>query len=129
MVERQRVRSGSPYEPAVGFSRAVRVGERVLVAGTGPVQPDRSCPPDATAQAERIMEIITAALAEAGARPEEVVRSRMLLTHAEDADAVGEVHRAHLGAAAPAATMAVVAGLADPRWRVEIEVEAVIGAT
>src|SRR5579871_5951048 len=90
--ERQRVSSGSPFEPRFGFSRAVRVGNRVLVAGTAPVWPDGSCRPAAADQARRCFEIIAVSLAEAGARPADVVRTRMYLTSAEDAGEVGSVH-------------------------------------
>jgi enamine deaminase RidA (YjgF/YER057c/UK114 family) len=121
---RQRVRSGSPFEPRIGFSRAVRVGDRVLVSGTAPVFPDGDCPDDAGVQAQRCFAIIGAALREAGARPDQVVRTRMYLTDPADADRVGEAHREAFGEAAPAATMVVVAALLDPRWRVEIEAEA-----
>lgn len=124
---RERVRSGSPYEETYGFSRVLRVGDRVLVAGTGPIWPDGSCPDDAGDQARRVFDIITDALARAGAGPDQVVRTRMYLTRAEDADTVGEVHREFFGVAAPVATLVVVAGLADPRWRVEVEAEAVLG--
>ena len=125
---RRRVASGSPYEPVIGFSRAVRVGDRVLVSGTGPVWPDGSCPDDAEAQARRCLEIITSALAQAGAGVDDVVRTRVFLTAAADADAVGRVHGELFGHIRPAATMVVVAGLLDPRWRVEIEAEAVLRA-
>ena len=126
-MERRRVASGSPYEPRVGFSRAVRVGDRVLVAGTAPIWPDGSCDPNPETQAHRCLEIILAALAEAGAGPEHVVRTRMFLTSAADGDAVGRAHGAVFGEIRPAATMVVVAGLLDPRWKVEIEAEAIIG--
>lgn len=124
MPQRQRVSSGSPYEPTIGFSRAVRVGNRVLVSGTAPVWPDGSCPDDVEAQAERCLEIILTALAEAGATTADVVRTRMFLTDAADADAVGRAHGAVFGEVRPAATMVVVAALLDPRWKVEIEAEA-----
>ena len=123
---RRRARSGSPYEPVIGFSRAIRVGDRVIVSGTGPVFPDGSCPGDAGRQAERCFAIMLEALAELGGEARHVVRTRMLLTDAADADAVGAVHAAVVGGAAPAATMVVVAALLDPRWRVEIELEAVV---
>jgi len=122
----QRVSSGSPWEPVIGFSRAVRVGDRVLVAGTAPVWPDGSCDPDPAVQARRCCEIIVAALAEAGAGPGDVVRTRIYLTDRADVDAVARVHGEVFAAVRPAATMVVVAGLVDPRWRVEIEAEAVI---
>jgi enamine deaminase RidA (YjgF/YER057c/UK114 family) len=121
---RQRVRSGSPYEPRIGFSRALRIGDRVLVSGTAPVFPDGECPADARAQAQRCFEIITIALREAGARADQVVRSRMYIVDPADAESVGEAHREAFGEAAPAATMVVVAALLDPRWRVEVEAEA-----
>ena len=124
--ERRRVASGSPYESEVGFCRALRVGDRVVVAGTAPIWPDGSCDPDPGVQARRCLEIIVAALAEAGAGPEHVIRTRMYLTHAEDAEAVGRAHGEVFGAARPVATMIVVAALVDPRWRVEIEAEALV---
>jgi enamine deaminase RidA (YjgF/YER057c/UK114 family) len=124
---RVRVSSGSPFEATVGFSRAVRAGDRIVVSGTAPVWPDGSCPPDVGVQARRCCEIILAALAEAGAGPEAVVRTRIYLTSASDAAEVGAVHAEVFGVARPAASMVVVAALLDPRWRVEIEAEAVIG--
>lgn len=126
MDARQRVSSGSPYEPAIGFSRAVRAGNVVHVAGTAPVWPDGSCPDDALTQARRCFEIILTALAEAGAGPEHVVRTRMFLTDSADADAVGAAHGEVFGNIRPAATMVVVAALLDPRWKVEIEADAVL---
>jgi len=128
MAARRRIASGSPFEPLIGFSRAVRVGNRVLVSGTGPVWPDGSCDPDPEVQATRCLEIIAAALREAGADLDSVVRTRMFLTRAEDIDAIGRAHAAALGGTRPAATMVVVAGLADPRWVVEIEAEAQLGS-
>jgi enamine deaminase RidA (YjgF/YER057c/UK114 family) len=127
MDDRGRVSSGSPYEPLIGFSRAVRAGDRVLVSGTGPVWPDGGCDPDPEAQARRCLEIIAAALAEAGAAPADVVRTRMYLTDAADWEAVARAHGELFAEVRPAATMVVVAGLLDARWRVEIEAEAVVG--
>jgi enamine deaminase RidA (YjgF/YER057c/UK114 family) len=123
---RTHVRSGSPFETTIGFARAVRVGDRVLVSGTAPVMPDGGCPADPGAQAERCFEIIAAALAQAVATVADVVRTRMYLTDAQYADAVGRVHGSVFGATRPAATMVVVAALLDPRWRVEIEAEAIV---
>jgi enamine deaminase RidA (YjgF/YER057c/UK114 family) len=121
-----RIRSGSPYEATIGFSRAVRVGERVLVSGTAPVPPaGESVAPGAGDQMGRCGEIIEAALAEAGATMAQVVRTRMFITDPADADQIGAVHAELFGEAAPAATMVVVAALLDPAWKVEIEVEAV----
>jgi enamine deaminase RidA (YjgF/YER057c/UK114 family) len=122
----QHVRSGSPYEDSIGFSRAVRAGDRVLVSGTAPIWLDGSCDADAGVQARRCFEIIGAALAEAGATLDDVVRTRMYVTSAEDAGSVTDAHRAAVGAARPAATIVVVAGLLDPRWKVEIEAEALL---
>lgn len=126
MSERQRISSGSPFEATIGFSRAVRVGDRVLVSGTGPVWPDGRCPHDAGVQARRCFEIIAGALDEAGATLSDVVRTRMYLTSAADADAVSAVHGELFGAVRPAATMVIVAGLLVAAWRVEIEAEAVL---
>ena len=124
MAERQRISSGSPFEPTIGFSRALRVGDRVIVSGTGPVLPGGGCPEGAGPQARRCFEIIRAALAEAGGSLDDVVRTRMFLTAAADGATVGAVHGELLGHVRPAATMVVVAALLDPAWRVEIEVEA-----
>jgi enamine deaminase RidA (YjgF/YER057c/UK114 family) len=121
---RRSAGSGSPFERRYGFSRAVRAGDRVIVAGSAPIWPDGSCDPDPRAQARRCCEIIAAALAELGAGTADVVRTRMFVTDAAHAEAVGAVHREFFGSAAPAATMVVVAGLLDPRWVVEIEAEA-----
>ena len=122
--DRQHIRSGSPYEGAFGFSRAVRVQDRVFVAGTAPIWPDGACPDDPAVQARRCFEIIAAALAEAGCTVDDVVRTRMYITDPAIAEAVGQVHGEVFGRARPAATMVVVAGLLDPRWVVEIEAEA-----
>jgi len=127
MIERKPISSGSPFEPTIGFSRALRVGDRVLVSGTAPVWPDGSCDSDAGIQAARCFEIMLAALAEADAGAEHVVRTRMFITSAEHAEAVGDEHGRVFGRVRPASTMVVVAGLLDPRWKVEIEAEAVVG--
>ena len=126
MAERHRISSGSPFEPSIGFSRALRVGDRVIVSGTGPVLPGGGCPDGAGPQARRCFEIIGAALVEAGGALDDIVRTRMFLTAAEDGAAVGAVHGELLGHVRPAATMVVVAALLDPAWRVEIEAEAVL---
>ncbi len=122
----QRVASGSPFEKSIGFSRAVRVGDRVLVSGTAPIWPDGSVDPDPGVQTRRCLEIILAALAEAGAGAEHVVRTLMFLTDAADADAVGAAHGEIFGEIRPASTMLIAGGLLDPRWKVEIEAEAEI---
>jgi enamine deaminase RidA (YjgF/YER057c/UK114 family) len=125
--DRRRVRSGSPFEKTIGFSRAVRAGNRVLVSGTAPIWPDGTVDPDPYIQAKRCFEIIEAAIREAGASPEQVVRTRMFLTDSAFAEAVGKAHSEAFGPAAPAATMVVVKGLLDGRWKVEIEAEADLG--
>jgi enamine deaminase RidA (YjgF/YER057c/UK114 family) len=122
-----RVSSGSPFEETVGFSRAVRVGDRILVSGTAPVWPDGSCPDDPGTQARRCFDIIARALDELGSGLADIVRTRMFLTSPSDADAVAAVHGELFAARRPVATMIVVAGLLDPRWKVEIEAEAVVG--
>jgi enamine deaminase RidA (YjgF/YER057c/UK114 family) len=124
VVARQQVSSGSPFEPTIGFSRAVRVGNRVLVSGSGPVFPDGECPADAEAQARRCFEIIERALHEVGATVADVVRTRMYVTAVEHAEAVGAVHGELFGDIRPTATMVMVSGLLDPRWVVEVEAEA-----
>ena len=127
MTERRLVSSASPYEPVVGFSRAVRVGDHVFVAGTAPTMPDGGAPPpDAEGQARRCFEIILKALAEAGARPEDVVRTRIYLTKAEDWEAVGRVHGELFAEIRPTNTTVAVGELLDSRWLVEIEVDAVL---
>jgi enamine deaminase RidA (YjgF/YER057c/UK114 family) len=122
----QRVSSGSPWEPVIGFSRAVRAGDRVLVSGTAPVWPDGSCDPEPAIQARRCLEIIVEALSKLGATAADVVRTRMYLIDRADVEVVARVHGEVFGAVRPAATIVVVAGLADPRWRVEIEAEALV---
>ena len=98
----------------------------MLVSGTAPIWPDGSCDPDAEVQARRCFEIIIEALREAGARAEDVVRTRMFLTSAADGEAVARAHAAAFGQVRPVSTMVVVEGFLDPRWRVEIEAEAVV---
>lgn len=120
---RTNLTGGSPYEPIIGFSRAVRVGNTVHVAGTGPVGADEA---DAETQTRRIFEIAREVLERAGASFQDVVRTRMYLTHVEDWEAVGRVHGEIFRDIRPAATMLVVAQLLNPKWRVEIELEAVV---
>ncbi|TML05614.1 MAG: RidA family protein [Actinobacteria bacterium] len=124
---RRLVSSGSPFEPTIGFSRAVRDGRHVFVAGTCAVMPDGREPPgDAYGQAKRCLEIIAAALAEAGAEPEHVVRTRTFLLDARDWEAVGRAHGEVFHDVRPASTMLVVSALLDPRWVVEIEADALL---
>ena len=126
MTDRRNISSGSPYEPSIGFSRAVRIGDRVLVSGTAPIWPDASCPDDVTVQTRRCLEIVATSLQQAGAQLTDVVRTRMFITNAEYADDVGRAHGEVFGDVRPAATMVVVAALLDPKWKVEIEAEAVV---
>jgi len=126
-VERQLVSSGSPYEPTIGYSRAVRDGRHVFVAGTCAVMPDDADPPpDAYGQARRCFEIILAALAEAEAGPEHVVRTRMFLVDAEDWEGVRRAHAEIFRDVRPASSMVVVPAILDPRWLVEIEADALL---
>ena len=126
-MERRLVSSGSPYEPTIGFSRAVRDGRHVFVAGTCAVMPEGKEPPrDAYGQARRCLEIIVAALEEAGATPKDVVRTRIFLRDAGDADEVGRAHGELFGDVRPASTMIVVSAFLDPRWIVEIEADALL---
>ena len=126
-ADRKSVSSGSPYEDQFGFCRAVREGNRIVVAGTGPIEPDGTTTPgDAAAQAARCFDLIIAAIEELGGRPCDVVRTRMLLTDFDDQEAVGVVHARYFGDARPAATMAGVAWLCRKEWKVEIEAEAIL---
>lgn len=125
-TDRSSVSSGSPYESSIGFSRALRIGDRVIVSGTGPIWPSGECPEDVELQARRCFEIIEGALSEVGAEISCVIRTRMFLTSPADAEAVGRVHGEIFGQIRPAATMVVVAALLDQRWKVEVEAEAVI---
>jgi enamine deaminase RidA (YjgF/YER057c/UK114 family) len=120
---RTNIPGTSPYEPIIGFSRAVRVGNVVHLSGTGPVGAENE---DAAGQTQRIFEIASGALAQAGASLKDVVRTRMYLTHVEDWEAIGRVHGEYFSEIRPAATMVVVAALLNPAWRIEMEFEAVI---
>lgn len=125
---RTRASSGSPFEATIGFSRAIRVGNRILVSGTAPVEADGSSTPgDAGAQAERCLAVIVAAIEQLGGGAEDVVRTRMYLTDPADADAIGAAHGRWFSDIRPASTMIVVGALLRPEWRVEIEAEAELG--
>lgn len=128
-MTRQHASSGSPFEAQFGFSRAVRVGDRIIVAGTGPVEDDGSSTPGgAREQATRVCSLIVRAIEQLGGTAADVVRTRMFLTDIDQQGVVGEVHALFFGAARPAATMVGVATLCRPEWIVEIEAEAIIGA-
>jgi enamine deaminase RidA (YjgF/YER057c/UK114 family) len=120
---RTNIPGTSPYEPIIGFSRAVRVGNVVHLSGTGPIGAENE---SAAGQTQRIFEIASGALAQAGASLKDVVRTRMYLTHVEDWEAIGRVHGEYFSEIRPAATMVVVAALLNPAWRIEMEFEAVI---
>jgi len=122
MSQRQNIPGTSPFEPIIGFSRAVRIGNVVHVSGTGPVGAEEL---DAAAQTRQVLSLIEKALTQAGARFENVVRTRMFIAHAEDWEEIGRAHGEVFGTIRPAATM-VVAALLNPKWRVEIEAEAVL---
>jgi enamine deaminase RidA (YjgF/YER057c/UK114 family) len=126
-VERQVVPADSPYAATVGYARAVRVGERIVVSGTAAVMPDGAPPPpDVYSQAKRCLEIILAALEELGARPGHVVRTRVYITSADDWEEAGRAHGEVFGEIRPASAMLVITGLLDPRFLVEIEADAIV---
>ncbi|MDE3191529.1 MAG: RidA family protein [Acidobacteriota bacterium] len=122
-MDRQLVPAVSPMAATVGYSRAVRDGRHVHVAGTAPIGTESTDPYE---QAKRCLAIVTDALAEVGAKPEHVVRTRVYLVDAADWEAVGRAHGEVFGEVRPASAMLVVAGLLDPAWRVEIEAEALL---
>ncbi len=127
-MSRQHISSGSPYEPRLGISRAVRTGSLIAVAGTAPIGPDGKTvgKGDPTAQARRCIEIIRNALEQAGASLSNVIRTRILLTRIEDWERVGLVHGEFFGSIRPANTVMQVTRFIDPEWLVEIEADAVI---
>ncbi len=126
-MTREYAGSGSPYEDRYGFSRGVRIGDRIEVAGTAPIPPPgKTLASSAYEQMLRCGEIAIGAIESLGGTARDVVRTRMFITDPEYADEIGRAHREVFGAAAPAATMVVVAALLEPGWKVEIEVEAVV---
>ena len=124
---RDHVRARTAFEPVVGYSRAVRDGRHIFVAGTGPTMPESGEPPaDAYGQAKRSFEIVLEALGELGASAAHVVRTRAYLVRAEDWEEVGRAHGEAFGTAMPATAFIVVAALLDPRWLVEVEADAML---
>jgi len=122
-----RYRSSSPYEGLIGFSRAVRCGNRIVVSGTAPIDADgETVAGDAATQARRCFEIVLEAVAALGGSREDVIRTRMYITDRADWEAVTRVHGELFAEVLPAATLVVVKELVDPRWRVEVEAEAVV---
>ena len=127
-MTRKLISSGSPYEPSIGFSRAVRVGNLISISGTAPIGPARETVSQGnpSAQARRCLEIIQAALEDAGSSLADVVRTRILLTNIDDWEKVAEVHGEFFRDVRPASTIVQVSRLIDPDWLVEIEADAVI---
>lgn len=126
MNGRTNISSGSPFEPTIGFSRAVRAGNHVFVSGTAPIWPDGSVDPDPLVQARRCWEIALGALAQAGGRPHHVVRTRMFLRDRGVEEAVSKAHGELFGEIRPAATMVIAGGLLDERWALEVELDAIV---
>ena len=122
---RKNITSGSPYEKSIGFSRAVRIGNRILVAGTAPVAVDGSVafPGDVYRQTRHCLEIINKAIQEAGGTLLDVVRTRVYLTNADDWEEAGRAHGHFFQQTKPACTFVEVSRLIDPEWLVEIEAE------
>ena len=126
-MTRRSVPAVSPFADTVGYSRALRDGKHVYVAGTAAIYPDDvETPSDAYLQAKRCLEIIVAALAEVGASAADVVRTRVYLVRAEDWEDVGRAHGEVFGDVLPATAFLVISGLLDPRWLVEIEADAIL---
>ena len=123
MSDRVNIAGSSEYEDVIGFSRAVRVGRHVMVSGTGPVGCDDA---EVAGQADQCLTLIASALKEAGTNFEHIVRTRIYLTSVDDWEAVARVHGKFFKFVKPAATMVVVAALLDPRWKVEIEADALM---
>ena len=128
MSDRKRVSSGSPYEPIVGFSRAVQVGNVIAVGGTGPLGPDGKTvgPGDVAAQARRCFEISVTALEQLGAGASDIIRTRMMLTRIEDWEAAARVHGEFFGEIRPASTIMQVSSFIESDWLIETEVDAVL---
>jgi len=126
--DRQLISGNSPFEPVIGFSRAVRLGRFISVSGTAPVNPDGTSAggSDPALQMAACLEIIRETLEKAGATLNDVVRTRMFLTSAADWEAVGRVHGKYFALSRPASTMVVVAALLRPEWKVEVEADAII---
>lgn len=127
---RTNIKSGSPLEPIIGFSRAVRVGNHIAIGGTAPIGTDGKCHGvgDIVAQTQRCFAIIEKALADAGATFAHVTRTRILLTRIADWQAVAKIHGEIFGTIRPVTTVIAVSGFVDPDWLIEIEVDAFVAA-
>jgi enamine deaminase RidA (YjgF/YER057c/UK114 family) len=126
-VQRRLISSGSAYEQALGYSRAVVAGDRVFVAGCAPIMAeDADPPPDTYGQTRRCIEIIEGALGQAGSSLADVVRTRAYLTPAARFEDFGRAHGEAFSEVRPANTTVIIHSLVDPRWLLEIEVEAVV---
>lgn len=128
MTERTRIPPHSPFEEEIGFTRALRQGDRILVSGTVGVEEDGSVAPDAGAQADRCFALIRSHIEELGGTMADVVRVRMFVTDIADADAVSAAFSRALKHARPCGTLVAISALYDPAWKVEIEAEAITGA-
>lgn len=127
MIKRKHVSSGSPYEPIVGFSRAVQIDNVIAVGGTAPLGPDGKTVPGGVAeQARRCFEIQIAALEQLGASASDVIRTRIMLTRIEDWEAAAQVHGEFFGTIRPASTIMQVSSFIEPDWLIETELDAVI---
>jgi enamine deaminase RidA (YjgF/YER057c/UK114 family) len=127
-MTRKLVKSASPFEAEIGFSRAARVGAHVFVAGTAPIGADGAlaAPGDVYGQTRRCLEIVVAALADAGASPRDVTRTRMMLVDIRQWREAARAHGEFFRDARPACTFVQVGGFIDPAWLVEVEADAVV---
>jgi len=126
MTERRRIPPLSPFEEEIGFTRAVRVGDRILCSGVTGVLPDGTVAPDAGAQADRCFAEIVRYIEQLGGKREDVVRIRMFVTDIADADAVSAAFSRAMKPARPTGTLVAIAALYRPEWKVEIEAEAIV---
>jgi len=127
-MDRKLVSSGSAFEPTIGFSRAVRVGPHIAVAGTAPIAPDggTACPGDLYGQAKRCLEIIEKAVNDAGGKREHIIRTRIFLKDMENWEAAGRAHGEFFKDIRPASTMVQIVQAIDPSWLIEIEADAIV---
>jgi enamine deaminase RidA (YjgF/YER057c/UK114 family) len=128
MTERQLVSSGSPLEPEIGFSRAVRIGQHIAVAGTAPISPTGAvaAPNDVYGQTKRCLEIIEQAITDSGASLSHVTRTRIMLTDMNTWRDAARAHGEYFGSIRPACTFVQVVGFIHPEWLVEIEADAIV---